>query len=122
MNEKTITPERDILTHLIKRLFTSYKIKNKLSSIKDEINDMAGAIRYINFSGDYEIFDERKEKTKAIYGHKGIIKYLTKEVEIPTEDEAENYEDKIKIYEGKSKAWYFLIISLADIPFGLARQ
>ena len=31
-------------------------------------------------------------------------------------------EDKFKIYDGKSKAWYFLTISLADIPFGLVRQ
>ena len=28
----------------------------------------------------------------------------------------------MNIYEGKSKAWYFLIISLIDIPFGLVRQ
>ena len=28
----------------------------------------------------------------------------------------------MKIYEGKSKAWGFLIISLTDIPFGLVRQ
>ena len=28
----------------------------------------------------------------------------------------------MKIYEGNSKAWDFLIISLTDIPFGLVRQ
>ena len=28
----------------------------------------------------------------------------------------------MKIYEGKSKAWDLLIISLTDIPFGLVRQ
>ena len=28
----------------------------------------------------------------------------------------------MKIYEGKSKAWDFLIISLTDIPFGMIRQ
>ena len=83
---------------------------------------MAGAIRYINFSGDYENFDYWKENTKSITRHKGILKYLTKEVYVPTEDEAENDEDKLKIYEGKSKAWGLLIISLADIPLGLFRQ
>ena len=28
----------------------------------------------------------------------------------------------MKIYEGNSKAWDFIIISLIDIPFGLVRQ
>ena len=28
----------------------------------------------------------------------------------------------MKIYEGNSKAWNLLIISLTDIPFGLLRQ
>ena len=28
----------------------------------------------------------------------------------------------MKIYEGNSKAWDFLIISLTEIPFGLVRQ
>ena len=53
---------------------------------------------------------------------KGILKYLTKEVDIPIEDEAENDEEKMKIYEENSKAWDFLIISLTDIPFGLVRK
>ena len=44
---------------------------------------MPGSIRYINFSGYYDKFDEWKENTKAVYRHKGILKYLTKEVEIP---------------------------------------
>ena len=61
-----------------------------ISSPKEEGEDMAGATRYIKFSGDYDKFDEWKENTKAISKHKGILKYLTKEVEIPTEEEAEN--------------------------------
>ena len=47
---------------------------------------------------------------------------MTKEVYIIKEDKAYNYGDKMKIYEGKSKAWDFLIISLIEIPFGLVRQ
>ena len=47
--------------------------------IKEERYDMSGSIRYIKFSGDYEKIDDRKKKTKAIAGHKGILKYLTKE-------------------------------------------
>ena len=65
---------------------------------------MVGDTRYIKFSGDYENFDEWKEKSKEISRHKGILKYLTKEVEILTEEEAGNDKDKIKIYEGKSKS------------------
>ena len=83
---------------------------------------MAGAIIYIKFSGDCDNFDGGKEKTKEISRHKGILKYLIKEIKIPTEDEAENDEDKMKIYKGKSKAWYFLIISLTDILFRLVIQ
>ena len=83
---------------------------------------MTGAISYIKFSIDYDRFYEWKENKKAIKIHMGILKYLTKEVEIPTEDKAEKYEEKINIYEGNSKSWYFLIISLADIPFVLVRQ
>ena len=45
---------------------------------------MAGAIIYIKFSGEYDNFDERKENTKGIDRHKGILTYLTKEVETPT--------------------------------------
>ena len=46
---------------------------------------MAVAIRYIKFRGDYDKCDEWKKKTKAIARHKGILKYLTKECEIPNE-------------------------------------
>ena len=55
------------------------------------------------FSGDYDKFDEWKEKTKEIARHRGILKYLEEEVEIPTEEEAENDGEKMKIYEGNSK-------------------
>ena len=92
------------------------------SSLKEEIEDMTGSIIYINFSGDYDKFYEWKGKTKAIVIHKDILKYLTKEVEILTEEEAENGEEKMKIYEGKSKACNFLIISLTDIPFDMVRH
>ena len=61
-------------------------------------------------------------KIKAIARHKGILKYLTKEVEISTEYEAENDEENMKIYEGNSKAWDFLIISLTGIPFGMVME
>ena len=57
-----------------------------MPSIKEKIDEIYGAIRYINFSGDYEKFYEWKEKTKNIARHKGILKYLTKEVEILPED------------------------------------
>ena len=89
---------------------------------KKEIWDMAGAIKYIKFSEEYENFYECKEKTKGISRQKSIIKYLTKEVEIPTEEAAENDEDKMKIYEGNYKALNFIIQSLTDIPFSLVRQ
>ena len=92
------------------------------SSTKDEREEMSGAITYINFSGDYDKFDECKEKTKEISRHKGILKYLTKEIEIPTEYEAENDEEKMNIYKGKFKALDLLIISLTDISCGLVRQ
>ena len=46
---------------------------------------------------------------------------MTNEVDITTEDEADNDEDKMKIYKGNSKAWNLLIIILTDIPFGLVR-
>ena len=83
---------------------------------------MAGIVRYTHFSGSYDKFGEWKENKKAISRHKGILKYLAKEVYITTEDEAEIDEEKLKIYEGNSKAQDFLIISLTDIPFGLVRQ
>ena len=92
-----------ILTRLIKRLINP-KYKKMKPSPREEREEMSGAIRYINFSGDYENFDEWKENTKAIFRHKGILKYLTKEVEPPTEDETENDEEKMKINEGNSKA------------------
>ena len=47
---------------------------------------------------------------------------MTKEVDIPIEDKSYNYEDKMKIYEGNSKAWDLLIIILTDIPSGFVRQ
>ena len=47
------------------------------------------AIIYINFSGDYDKFYKWMEYTKSITRHKGVLKYLTKEVEISTEDEVE---------------------------------
>ena len=93
-----------------------------MSSINDERDDVDGDIRCIKFSGDHEKFDQWKEKTKDIARHKGILKNMTKEVEIPTEDEAYNDEDKMKIHEGNSKEWDFLIISLIEIPSGLVRQ
>ena len=58
----------------------------------------------------------------AISIHKGILKYLTKEVDISTEDEADKCGEKMKIYEENSKAWDFLIIILTDITCGLVRQ
>ena len=83
---------------------------------------MERAIRYIKFSGFHDKFDEWKEKKKAIYRHKGILKYLTKQVEITTKYEAENDEDKMKIYEGNSKEWDLLIIRLTDTPFVTVSQ
>ena len=56
-----------------------------MSSFKDEKYEMAGSIRYTNFSDDYEKIDGRKEKNRSIERHKGILKYLTKEWEITTE-------------------------------------
>ena len=47
---------------------------------KPEREDMAGVVIYIKFSGNYDKFYEWKEKTKAISRHKGILNYLTKEV------------------------------------------
>ena len=48
-----------------------------MSSTKEEGYEMAGAIIYIKFSGDYEKFDEWKGKTKVIERHKCILKYPT---------------------------------------------
>ena len=52
MNEKTITHE-SFLTILIKLLITPNK-RRKMSSIKDERDDMDGAIRYNSFIGDHK--------------------------------------------------------------------
>ena len=50
------------------------------------------------------------------------MKYLTKEWEIPSEEDVEDDEDKLKIYEGNYKAWNFLIIILIGISFRLVRK
>ena len=56
------------------------------SSTMEEREKMFGSTMYIKLSGDYNKIDKRKDK-KAITRHRGILKYLTKEVEIRTEDE-----------------------------------
>ena len=56
------------------------------SITKYEGEEMGDSIRYIKFSGDYDEFDKLKEKKKSIAIHRGILKYLIKEVYIPTED------------------------------------
>ena len=63
-----------------------------MSSIKDEGYDMDESISYTNFSGDYAKFDQLKEDTRKMFRHTGILKYLTKEVKIPTEYESGNDE------------------------------
>ena len=63
-----------------------------------------------------------EKKTKAIVSHKDILKYLTKEWEITSEEDAEDEKDKIKIYEGKYKACGLIIINLKDIPSKLVTQ
>ena len=45
-----------------------------MSITKYEKYEMARYIRYIKFSGYYQNFDERKEKTKEISMHKFILK------------------------------------------------
>ena len=45
---------------------------------KRKIDYMSGPIRYINFSADYNKFDEWKENTNLIAGHKVILGYPTK--------------------------------------------
>ena len=57
-----------------------------MSSIKEERDEMSGAIICIKFIGYYENFDEWKENTKSIARHHGIFKQLTREWEIPEED------------------------------------
>ena len=78
---------------------------------------MAASIRHIKFSGNYGSIYEWRENINEIARHKVILKYLTKEVEIPTEDKSENDEEKMKIYEGNSKACDLIIISLIDMRF-----
>ena len=63
---------------------------------------------------------ERKDKDN--FQTQGNPKIPEKRSIDSTEDEAEDYEDKMKFYEVYSKVWDFLIISLTDIPFGLVRQ
>ena len=81
---------------------------------------MTEAIIYIKFIGDHDNFNDWKNK--SIERQKGILKYLKKQWEIPSEEDSENEEDKFKIYEGKLKAWDLLIISLTYIPFGLVSK
>ena len=50
------------------------------------------------------------------------MKYITKEWDIPSEEDVEDDEDKLKIYEVKSKAWDFIITSLIYIHSSLFRQ
>ena len=83
------------------------------SILREEGEETAGAIKYIKLSEYHDKFYEWKENPKTIYRHKGILKYLTKEAEIPTEEE--NDDNKMKIYEEYSKAWDFLIIRLIYI-------
>ena len=52
----------------------------------------------------------------------GHTEIHNKKWQIPTEEDAENDEDKLKIYERNSKAWCLLIINLIYIPFGLVRK
>ena len=61
-------------------------------------------------------------KTKAIARHKGILKYLTKELEITSEEDAENNEYQLNIYVGNINTWDFIIIILIYIPFRLVRN
>ena len=93
-----------------------------MSIINDERDQVAVSISCIKFIGNYDKFYYWKKITKAIARHKGILKYITKEADIPTEDKAYNDEDKMKIYEGKSKTLDLLIIILTDIPSGFVRQ
>ena len=51
-----------------------------------------------------------------------MLKYLTKECEIPEEEDKEDKPGQLKIYEGNGEAWDLLIISLTDITFELVRQ
>ena len=71
-----------------------------MSIIKEERYDMAGAIRYIKFSGYDEKFFWRKEKIKSIARDESILKYITKQWDFTSEEDAENDEYPLKIYEG----------------------
>ena len=61
----------------------SLQENKNMSRIKQERGEMDESTRYTKFSGEYENFDYWKEKTKAIARHKTILKYLTKEWDIP---------------------------------------
>ena len=47
---------------------------------------MNEAIKYINFSGDYDKFYEWRLKTKAISIHKSILNYLKKSGRFPVKN------------------------------------
>ena len=57
--------------------------ENNKTCIKEEIDNMRDAIRYIKFSRYYDKFDERKEKANEISKHKVILNYITKKWNIP---------------------------------------
>ena len=95
-----------ILTRLIKLFITPYKEENKKEEYakhKKERYEIAEDIRYINFSGDYDKFDQCTEKNKASERHKGTLKYLTKKWDIPKEEYEEADVDLLKIYDSNSK-------------------
>ena len=52
----------------------------------------------------------------------GKIEKTNKIVGDPIRKNAEYEKVKLDIYEGKSKAWYLIIIILTETPFGLVRQ
>ena len=121
MNKKTITREGGIFTRLIKQLNTPYKIRRICQAQKmKEMRWMELSDTSISVAVMTSFMSEKK--TKAIVSHKDILKYLTKEWEITSEEDAEDEKDKIKIYEGKSKAWGLIIINMKDIPSGLVTQ
>ena len=76
--EKTITHERRIFNTFNWTTHYPQQDKKKIKNTIEERDYMDGAIIYIKFSGDYDKFDEWKEKTKAIAIQKGIFKYVTK--------------------------------------------
>ena len=60
-----------------------------MSSTKKKRYEMNGTIINIKFSGGYDKLYDWKEQTKVIARHKGILKYPTKEWEIPSKEAAE---------------------------------